>query len=99
MGTLSQTLTEVLSAYRDSVEREAFEEVEKDLRSRVWLKGEESNPELVKKLGEAAIIRAETARRAHGLFNDLQAAVADRNRDASLAWIERIRVWLHHVDV
>ncbi len=99
MGTLSQTLADVLSVYRDSVERGGFEEVEKDLRSRLWLKGEESNPERVKNLGKAAIIRAETVRRAHGLFNDLQTAVAERNRDASLAWIERIRVWLHHVGV
>ncbi len=99
MGTLGQTVTEVLSTYRDSIERGAFEEVEKDLRSRLWLMDEEANPERVRNLGDEAIIRAEIVRKAHELFNRLQTAVADRNREASLALIERIREWIGRMGV
>ena len=99
MGTLMQTVTAVLSTYRDSIERGAFEEVDKDLRSRLWLKDEEANPERVKNLGDEAIIRAEIVRKAHELFNRLRTAVADRNREASLALIERIREWIGRMGV
>ena len=99
MGTLRQTLTEVLSTYRDSIERGAFEEVEKDLRSRLWMRDEEASPERVKNLGKAAIIRPEIVRKAHELFNLLQTAVARRDRDASLALLERIGQWIGRMGV
>ena len=106
MGSLWARLMDVISDYRESIEgphanegelERAFERVENDLRHRRWLKDEESNPARVKGLGREAIVRAERVRSADGLFDELQGEIVDRNREGSLASIERIRRWLYDI--
>ena len=88
MGSLRIRLMEVISDYRSSIHGGHFDEVDRDLRHRGWMEDEDSPP-----------VPASILDKATELFDELHGAVAARDRDAALASIKRIRVWLHSVAV
>ncbi len=88
MGLIRRRLMVVIYEYRASIERGRFDEVDRDLHRRRWFEDEEITPVL------ASILDKTTE-----LFDELHRAVANRDREASLASIERIRRWLHNIVV
>ena len=88
MGLIRRRLMVVIAEYRASIEGGHFDEVDGDLRRRRWFEDEEITPVL------ASILDKTTE-----LFDELHRAVANRDREAALASIERIRHWLHNIEV
>ena len=88
MGLIRRRLMVVIYGYRASIEGGRFDEVDGDLRRRRWFEDEEITPVL------ASILDKTTE-----LFDELHRAVANRDREAALASIERIRRWLHNIAV
>ncbi len=88
MGLIRRRLMVVIYGYRASIEGGYFEEVDRDLHRRRWLEDEEITPVL------ASILDKMTE-----LFDELHRAVANRDREAALASIERIRRRLHNIVV
>ena len=85
MGLIRRRLMVVIYGYRASIEGGRFDEVDRDLRRRRWFEDEEITPVL------ASILDKTTE-----LFDELHRAVANRDLEASLASIERIRRWFHN---
>ena len=86
MSSFRNRLIEVISDYRASIEGGHFDEVDIDLRHRGWMKGEDIPP-----------VPESIDNKASELFDELQGAVANRDRQAAMASIERIRSWLRHI--
>ena len=86
MSSFGKRLMTVISDYRASIESGHFGEVDRDLGDRSWMRGEDSPP-----VTESIVDMATE------LFDELHGAVANRDREAALASIERIRTWLHDI--
>ena len=89
MTGLRQRLMEVIGQYRRLIEVGHFDEVARDLNHRDWMDDDDegtvpTSPSLV-------IVVTQ-------LLDELQLAVADRDRGAALEAIERIRLWLHQTE-
>ena len=83
MGLIRRRLMVVIHEYRVSIEGGHFDDVDRSLRRRRWFEAEAITPAV------ASILDATST-----LFDELHHAVADRDREASLASIERIRMRL-----
>lgn len=85
VGDFSNRLMEVILDYRASIEGGHFDEVDRDLGHRSWMEDH-------KHLVPGSIVD-----KAIELFDELQGGVANRDREAALVSIERIREWLQHI--
>ena len=102
MSSLKSSLMDAISRYREPIGdadedelEQAFADVEKDLRHRGWL----GDPVQAKGLGREAAIIANWLGWAHGLLDDLQEKVVARDREGSLAQIDRIREMLERTTI
>ncbi len=89
MTGLRQRLMEVIGQYRRSIEGGHFDEVDRDLNHRVWMDDDDDGT--VPTSPSVVIVATE-------LLDELQVAVADRDRGAALEVTERIRLWLHQME-
>ena len=88
MGLIRRRLMVVIYVYRASIEGGRFDEVDRDLRRRRWFEDEEITP-----------VVASIQDKATEFFDELHEAVANRDREAALASIERIRRSLQNIGV